>query len=75
MIEHSAVRCSNHRSHGNYDTCGRLLCVLQEGKIYLYCPICQTFVEMTILENDNVELKSLPKKTKFNLKTKLRLKK
>lgn len=73
MSDYVPVRCPEHRPHGNNDNCGRLLCVLKDGIVYLYCPMCQEFMELTVLSNDNVMLAPLPKKTRFDLKNRLRL--
>lgn len=73
MGSHIAVRCANNNPHGKYDTCGRLLCIIKDGAIILHCPVCREFIELKILNNENVQLKRLPKDTRFDLKTSLRL--
>lgn len=69
----TSVRCCNHRPHLKYDTCGRILCAIKDGRIFLYCSQCKQFFEMIVYENDNVELKPVPKNTRFDLETRLRV--
>ena len=69
----TAVRCPNERPHNNYSLCGRLLCAVKDGKIYVSCPCCKQFFELKILENDNVELTPAPRNIRFEFDTKLKV--
>lgn len=71
--EYTALRCPNHREHGTYDLCGRLLGALHEKKIFVYCEVCKQFFEVNIGSNDHVEMRPLSKETRLKLKTRLRV--
>ena len=69
----TGIRCPLPRKHVKYDNCGRLLLAIKDGKIFPYCEMCKTFFELTILDNDNVEMRPLNKKERLKLKTNLRV--
>jgi hypothetical protein len=67
-----SIRCPNLRPHLGYNVCGRLLGAVEDGKIYLRCSDCGQFFEITIKENDLIEMRPLSKNTKLQLKSTLR---
>lgn len=70
--KYSAIRCPNDRPHNKYKLCGRIIGVIHDKKIFLYCPDCKQFFEIVILDNDNVELVPVTKNIRFRLKTAIR---
>jgi len=72
MEKINAIRCPNDRPHNKYNLCGRLLGVVIDNKICLYCEDCGQFFQLVIKENNNVEMTPLPKNIKFKFKTAIR---
>lgn len=69
----TSIRCPNKREHTNYCLCGRLLGILKDGKIYLYCEMCKQFYEITIKENDTVEMTVLSKSKRLKMSSNLKM--
>ncbi len=72
MDKLTSIRCPNTRPHSNkYELCNHLLGAIKQNRIFVYCEICHRFFEVIIKENDNVEMRILPK-DKLNLVSNLR---
>lgn len=69
----NSIRCPNDRKHADYCLCGRLLGLIKDGKIYLYCEMCKQFYEITIKENDTVEMTIVSKNKRLSLISNLKL--
>ena len=69
----SSIRCPNDRPHNGFNLCGKLLGVIEDGSIYLYCEDCKIFYKLVICENDTVEMVPLPKNVRIKMKTNLRM--
>lgn len=68
----TSIRCGKSRPHGKYETCGRLLAAVDNGRIFLYCEMCKGFFELIMLPEDHAELAEVSKETSIKLKNKLR---
>lgn len=73
LLNLTSIRCGEIRPHGKYETCGRLLAAIDEGRIFLYCEMCKKFYELILKPNDNAELAAVSKDIRVKLKNKLRL--
>jgi len=68
----SAIRCPNNRPHNKYNLCGKILGIIRDKKIYLYCTECKQFFEILIKDNDNVEMIPVSKNIRLKLRTSIR---
>jgi phage FluMu protein Com len=72
------IRCPEEREHSAsnsdviYPTCGHLLAVIENGVMYLRCPICKFFWELNIIDGTNVEMRKVDKKLNLRLTSNLR---
>lgn len=73
MEQYTPIRCPEIREHGQYTLCSRLLGAAKDGKLYLYCEQCKRFYEISIGENDVIDMKLLPKKLRLEFGPSLRI--
>lgn len=69
----TAIRCPNDRPHNKYSLCGKLLGAVSNGSLFVFCEECKEFFEISLKENDNIEMSPVSKENRLRLKTGLRV--